>query len=132
MNMVTFPPRPVDIHGIFTCFHLRGRCSNLNLAIIYYQGWDRRVLLASGQAGKPNRNCQRLIPYSSEYSSFDRLFKFAQLTNCKRTTVLLAQNRGKLVANNDNGPTDASSFFASTTSTTPAILTSLVRVDETN
>ena len=103
-----------------------------NLAIIYYQGWDRRVLLASGQAGKPNRNCQRLIPYSSEYSSFDRLFKFAQLTNCKRTTVLLAQNRGKLVANNDNGPTEASSFFASTASTTPAILTSLVRVDETN
>jgi len=34
MNMVAFPPRPVDIHGIFTCFHLRGRCSNLNLAII--------------------------------------------------------------------------------------------------
>ena len=130
--MVTFPPRPVDIHGIFTCFHLRGRCSNLNLAIIL-PGLGSTSTLASGQAGKPNRNCQRLIPYSSEYSSFDRLFKFAQLTNCKRTTVLLAQNHGKLVvANNYNGPTDASSFFASTTSTTPAILTSLVRVDETN
>ena len=108
--MVTFPRRPVDIHGIFTCFHLRGRCSNLNLAIIL-PGLGSKSTIASGQAGKPNRNCQRLIPYSSEYSSFDRLFKFAQLTNCKRTTVLLAQNCGKLVvANNDIEPTDASSF----------------------
>ena len=115
--------RPVNKNDIFD--------NENKMALEYYQGWDRRVLLASGQAGKPNRNCQRLIPYSSEYSSFDRLFKFAQLTNCKRTTVLLV--RGKLVVtNNDNGPTDASSFFASTASTTPAILTSLVRVDETN
>ena len=48
------------------------------------------------------------------------------------TTVLLAQNHGKLVANDDNGPMDASCFFVSTASTTPAILMSLVRVDETS
>ena len=77
-----------DIH-LFSPHDLEMMLYTQNLAIIF-PGLQlkSKSTTASSQAGKPNRNCQCLIPYSLEYNSFDRLFKFAQLTNSKRTTVL--------------------------------------------
>ena len=87
--MVTFPLRPVDIHGIFFCTPFRQCFSHLNLLTSSYQGWERGCI-ASGKAGKPNKSSEHSMPFTPENFSLDRLLKFSWMTlKLKPTRVLL-------------------------------------------
>ena len=73
-DMVTFPPRPVDIHGLFFCLHPR-RCfrNQPRLSMISGLGWRIYSQRSGWQA---QHDLGAFNAFSPEITNFERLLSF--------------------------------------------------------
>ena len=74
LNMVTFPPRPVDIHGIFFCLHPR-RCFRNQPRLSMISGLGSRMY-SQRSGGQAQHDLGAFNAFSPEITNFERLLSF--------------------------------------------------------
>ena len=74
LNIVTFPPRPVDIHGIFFCLHPR-RCFRNQPRLSMISGLGSRMY-SQRSGGQAQHDLGAFNAFSPEITNFERLLSF--------------------------------------------------------
>ena len=74
LNMVTFPPRPVDIHGIFFCLHPR-RCFRNQPRLSMISGLGSRMY-SQRLGGQAQHDLGAFNAFSPEIPNYERLLSF--------------------------------------------------------
>ena len=74
LNMVTFPPRPVNIHSIFFCLHPR-RCFRNQPRLSMISGLGSRMY-SQRSGGQAQHDLGAFNAFSPEITNFERLLSF--------------------------------------------------------